>query len=646
LNPFCKFETVRRGIIFIILILLGTYTHAQRRFIKQNSSVDFGANIRIVPVIDQGWIVMSMDSLRLARYDKCGKTLWSIRLNIANTHPSLCDIICLKNTNLLILSRILPGLRYGSLLTCVDTSGHIVWSKSYEDPAYDQFSYNLGEDNFGHIYMFANVSQVGANSYNMLMKLDMNGNALWTKFYDHGGTYGGSIVTLDNGNLFRTGNVFVKTDSSGSVEWTTSVTSANSYHYTSPVEVTDGYIFTKYRSTSRANIFYKISKQGMIMTAKICNYTGDYPRLKVSKIGTLVGIFNPNSNPTVVELDKDLNVLRQGSVKFSGLSLRADDFCFSGGDVVIAGRTGTSHMFYAKLDDLFRSSCDTTLPLMTMSPEQAWQNGYPTNVTQYAFTQVGRNYHSAFITDDELTLCTVPLQLELGPDTLMCMVSTFTIRNNLVGLFDEYLWSTGSTNPYLIINQPGQYWVQAKQYCEDSTFLDTVTVGFDTVPGLNVSDILVCVDSSVTLHAPYCNCTYEWNTGDKTDSLRIISPGLYSVKIENKNFCSRTDVVDVGYTSCDCDLYLPNTFTPNNDGINEVFKPVYHCEMSDYELKIYNRMGKLVFSTNDPNTGWNGYYRSSNGIEDIYNYSLQYNPLIRGVKTELKKVNGMVALIY
>ena len=226
------------------------------------------------------------------------------------------------------------------------------------------------------------------------------------------------------------------------------------------------------------------------------------------------------------------------------------------------------------------------------------------------------------------------------------MVSTFTIRNNLVGLFDEYLWSTGATNPYLVVNQPGEYWVQAKQYCEDSMFTDTVTIGFDSVPGLGISDVLVCVDSSVTLHAPACNCTYEWSTGDTIDSLKINAPGLYSVKIENKSACSRTDVVNVEYTGCECELYLPNTFTPNNDGINEVFKPVYHCEMTDYELKIYNRMGKLVFSTTDPNIGWNGYYRTSNGIEDIYNYSLQYNPLIRGMKTELKKLNGMVALIY
>jgi gliding motility-associated-like protein len=58
-------------------------------------------------------------------------------------------------------------------------------------------------------------------------------------------------------------------------------------------------------------------------------------------------------------------------------------------------------------------------------------------------------------------------------------------------------------------------------------------------------------------------------------------------------------------------IYIPQAFTPNDDGINDLFLPVFSFLPKEYELKIYNRWGNIIFETSDPSKGWNG--KQSNG---------------------------------
>ena len=57
-------------------------------------------------------------------------------------------------------------------------------------------------------------------------------------------------------------------------------------------------------------------------------------------------------------------------------------------------------------------------------------------------------------------------------------------------------------------------------------------------------------------------------------------------------------------------FYVPNTFTPDNDDFNEVFKPIFTSGFDpfDYKLLIFNRWGEVVFESNDSDVGWDGTY--------------------------------------
>ena len=91
-------------------------------------------------------------------------------------------------------------------------------------------------------------------------------------------------------------------------------------------------------------------------------------------------------------------------------------------------------------------------------------------------------------------------------------------------------------------------------------------------------------------------------------------------------------------------FFLPNAFTPNGDGKNEVFHGVGLLRgANSFSLKIWNRWGELIFETNDPNEGWNGKVRNVGTfvIQGAYPYEVQY---VR-YDGELRKDVGMVTLI-
>jgi gliding motility-associated-like protein len=110
--------------------------------------------------------------------------------------------------------------------------------------------------------------------------------------------------------------------------------------------------------------------------------------------------------------------------------------------------------------------------------------------------------------------------------------------------------------------------------------------------------------------------------------------------------CTVTDEYEI-IVSTEVYANVPNAFTPNNDGLNDVLKVEYSAGVgADFNFRIFNRWGKLMFQTNDKNKGWDG--RDSSGIlqeMDGYSYFLEYNyidPLSQELK--ISKKTGSVIL--
>ncbi len=99
----------------------------------------------------------------------------------------------------------------------------------------------------------------------------------------------------------------------------------------------------------------------------------------------------------------------------------------------------------------------------------------------------------------------------------------------------------------------------------------------------------------------------------------------YSVIAYDKNGCSNSDTVEVAVISRLCDdsnIYIPNAFTPNGDGNNDVLL-VRSNELMEVYFAVYNQWGELMFETKDQNMGWDGNYKSVKSNPGVFAYYLK-----------------------
>jgi gliding motility-associated-like protein len=80
-------------------------------------------------------------------------------------------------------------------------------------------------------------------------------------------------------------------------------------------------------------------------------------------------------------------------------------------------------------------------------------------------------------------------------------------------------------------------------------------------------------------------------------------------------------------------LFIPNSFTPNGDNMNDEFY-AKGTGISEFNLKIYNRIGELIFESDDINEGWNGSYFQRQVQQDIYAYVIEYVDYSNSFKIE------------
>ncbi len=85
-------------------------------------------------------------------------------------------------------------------------------------------------------------------------------------------------------------------------------------------------------------------------------------------------------------------------------------------------------------------------------------------------------------------------------------------------------------------------------------------------------------------------------------------------------------------------IYIPNAFTPNGDGLNDIFRPVVELELvRQFHLSIYNRWGERIFETSDAGKGWDG----KDCLPGVYVWIISYENRV-GKGCELR---GMVTLV-
>ncbi|MDZ4795078.1 MAG: PKD domain-containing protein [Bacteroidota bacterium] len=257
--------------------------------------------------------------------------------------------------------------------------------------------------------------------------------------------------------------------------------------------------------------------------------------------------------------------------------------------------------------------------------------------------------------------------IDIGGDTVVCANSFLLHR----GLFIQpdtsvvrWSWNFPNGNISLQQNPTSQTYITAGTFvvtavatnstgCKDTT---SQTIYVNPLPTVTMpGQLTVQTGFPVTIPATYSPNTLSWiwspaaglsctncpnpDAGPKFDT-------FYQVYFTDDKGCSNTGSLQVIVICKNANLFIPNTFTPNGDGSNEVFYPRGKGLERVKLLRIFNRWGEVVFEKrdfpiNDASTGWDGTFKGKKPVADVYVYQAE----VFCENGDIIRLNGNIALI-
>jgi gliding motility-associated-like protein len=228
-------------------------------------------------------------------------------------------------------------------------------------------------------------------------------------------------------------------------------------------------------------------------------------------------------------------------------------------------------------------------------------------------------------------------------EKLVCLNDTITLRPDN---FNDYDISWSGVKDSIKVNSSGVYisTVSNENCSKDFEIsvesIDTPDVYIFNKYGKNV----FCFDyETPELEIKGDDVSNVWYPVVVRESTIVIdSPGDYTVYSSGDNCTSVNKIEITEY--CDKQIFIPNSFTPNGDGNNETFIPILN-NIVDYELRIFNRWGDMIFLSRNVNKGWNGIYMGSECQVDVYVYKISYKYLSKFGSNRTDNIIGRVSLI-
>jgi len=236
-----------------------------------------------------------------------------------------------------------------------------------------------------------------------------------------------------------------------------------------------------------------------------------------------------------------------------------------------------------------------------------------------------------------------------------CAGLPFTLSTRLSG--ESFLWSTGATQPIIEVLNPGTYWIQIEGPCglyRDTILLESVSPNLIANLG---PDRTIIPGETLLLEARHSGNTpqfYSWYSYPETAfncdncTIQRVQPNeetTFSVIITDQFGCTASDSVIVKIKN-EIPIFVPTAFSPDDNGINDMFYPHGPASSATAEFKVYNRWGELVFSQpacllDVPEHGWDGNISGKPAPAGVYLWILR----LRFADNSTQTLQGSVQLL-
>ncbi len=298
---------------------------------------------------------------------------------------------------------------------------------------------------------------------------------------------------------------------------------------------------------------------------------------------------------------KDTANINVAVINLPAISINGNTSICTGDSAVLSASGGTTYIW----------STGSSATILTV---------HPTGSTTFSIT--GDNGLCSDTTSIHIVVNNYPVA-DAGPDDTICRGES-AVLNGSGGT--NFLWNTGETTSTINIspNISTSYTMTTLNgACPD---IDSVMITVFIPPVADAgSSATIIVGSNVVLTASGGG-TYSWYSATGLSCIDCPSPTAsplittkYYVLVTDDNGCTSLDSVTVTVDLLCYEFFVPNVFSPNADGQNDVFKAYNNC-VSYFALTIYDRWGEKVFETTDINIGWDGTYNKEPLDAAVFSY--------------------------
>ena len=342
-----------------------------------------------------------------------------------------------------------------------------------------------------------------------------------------------------------------------------------------------------------------------------------------------------NENDGEISIDingsSSYNISSNGTVVFSGVGQ---------GNYNIQNLSDGTYTIYIT-DNVF-SNCDTTINCIISPGDPTYSTNIDTSICNGSSLMInGITYNSNNLTGTQILSsisgCDSVVNITVTENPLIFSVIDTTICSNDSLLINGTIYGTN--------NPSGQEIYLSTNGCDSTVFIN---ITFNQQPSVtsNFSDTTVCEDDTITIYGIGA-VSYIWNN-NILDSVPIIGPdeGTYVVTGTDSLNCSNTYQFTLNTEFCPREPYfliIPNVFTPNGDGENDIFEP-NGTSFEQKSMNIFNRWGQLIFE-DYYGIGWDGRLPSGLKASDgTYLYRITIQPITIPA-SEIEEFKGFLQLI-
>ena len=228
-----------------------------------------------------------------------------------------------------------------------------------------------------------------------------------------------------------------------------------------------------------------------------------------------------------------------------------------------------------------------------------------------------------------------PTGLSTSVNNVICeSVNGSVVVNNVINGVAPYQYSFNNSGYSSVLSYSnlaqGTYTLSVKDV-NGCLYSQTLTIGQSTInsivalttntPNCESNDGSFVIDSIKGGTLPYMtsfnNTSYTSNT-----TFENLSTGSYTLNVRDSNMCETGFILIMPENNYDYTLYIPNTFTPNNDKVNDVWYIQGTC-LGELSCLIYNRWGEKIRELRDIKEGWDGNYKGASVPDGVYVYLIE-----------------------